>query len=156
MKLIFLDFDGVLNSREWFNTNLDMIQKQKTHLTRSLEQLDPAAVKLVSDFANEVNADTVISSTWRRLFTLTEIQSLLVVRGWKARLPFAVTPKTDKAFRGDEVRIWMETNNFDPWVTRHVIFDDDSDFNPGQPLVQTSFLSGITEAHIDLARGFFS
>ena len=150
MKLIFLDFDGVLNSRKWFNANLDAIQKQRTHLTRSLEQLDPAAVKLVSDFAVEMNADTVISSTWRRLFSLTEIQSLLIVRGWKARLPFSVTPKHDEGFRGTEIAAWLTKNHV---PDSFVIFDDDSDFFPEQPLVKTTFEFGIQEAHIDLARG---
>jgi hypothetical protein len=150
VRVIFLDFDGVLNSREWFIKNQKMIQSRKSILTRSREQLDPAAVKLVSDFALEKDADTVISSTWRRLHTLKEINAMLKARGWQARLPFDVTPKTDEGFRGDEVNRWLWDNR--P-IHPHVIFDDDGDFHPDQPIVQTTFEFGITEAHIDIARG---
>lgn len=150
MRIIFLDFDGVLNSREFLIKNQESIQSRRSFLTRSREQIDPVAVKLVSDFALEKDADTVISSSWRRLHTLKEINAMLKARGWAARLPFDVTPKTDEGFRGDEINQWLWDNR--P-IHSHVIFDDDGDFHLAQPLVMTTFDFGITEAHIDLARG---
>lgn len=119
-------------------------------LERHQHDLNPDAVKLVSDFALEMDARTVISSSWRILHPLGEIRIMLHNRGWDERnLIIDKTPRTSRGFRGDEVNEWLSQH---PEVTAHVIFDDDGDFHDSQPLVKTSWDHGIQEAHIDIAR----
>jgi hypothetical protein len=162
MRVIFLDIDGVLNSKRFIRANKNVIQSQTSLFERGAAELDPAAVKLMSDFATEMEAEVVISSSWRRLHKLSEICSMLKLAGWKARMPIGVTPEDkDRGFRGDEVRMWLDIwDKKQGWTSdphpHHVIFDDDADFHNGQPIVRTQWETGITEADIDIARGILA
>lgn len=148
-RIIFLDFDGVLNCLPWMKQLSESGEVFTSFLARSFKELDPARVKLVSDLAEEVNAGIIVSSSWRILHPLHEICDILKANGMAEDvLPRGVTPKHG-SFRGDEVNLWLSQN---PHITTHVIFDDDGDFHPGQPLVQTSWEEGLCAAHIDIAR----
>jgi hypothetical protein len=149
-KVIFLDFDGVLNSVKWMTKLHESGEKFTSFLSRSFKELDPAAVKLVSDLAVETNSAIIVSSSWRILHPLHEICDILAANGMNENvLPRGTTPHHGN-FRGDEVRLWLSQN---PHIGVHVIFDDDGDFHPDQPLVKTSWEEGLLEAHIDIARG---
>lgn len=153
MKVIFLDFDGVLNCAEWMkNVNrqqyLSMFEKDK-------EELDPVRVKMISDFALEFDASIVISSSWRILCSLKILTDLLRIRGLDERVAVIdVTPRSSSGFRGSEVEQWLKETHHT--VESHVIFDDDGDFHPDQPLVKTTWDSGLEQHHIDKAREILS
>lgn len=149
MKTIFLDFDGVLNNADFFWRLKEHQKANQLFMTRGSEELDPEKVKLISDFALEMDATIVVSSSWRILHSLSELQDFLKDVGMDERvLPISVTPQHEKGFRGTEVRSWLEQN---PHVTNYVIFDDDGDFYPSQRLVQTSWDTGLLPIHIDAA-----
>lgn len=151
-KIIFLDFDGVLNSASWFKT-IHESREGKPYVSsfeRSTEQLDPRCVKMISDLAVSTGSNIIVSSSWRILHELHEIQDILEARGMvKEVLPIGVTPDSHKRFRGDEVKMWLAQN---PRVHTHVIFDDDGDFYSDQPLVKTSWEDGLLPHHVELAR----
>jgi hypothetical protein len=150
MKVIFLDFDGVLNTAELIHSVVSS-RKFTSYTEKHYEELDPVRVKMISDLALETGAVIVVSSSWRILHTLEELRDMLRCAGMDERvLPIDVTPNTSRGFRGQEVYDWLSDH---PDVTHHVIFDDDGDFYPLQPLVKTSWEGGLTEDHIDLARG---
>jgi len=150
MRVVFLDFDGVLNSAKWMEQVHAVDRKFASFLQRHQEELNPEAVKLVSDFVLEMEARVVISSSWRILHPLGEIRIMLKNRGWDARnLIIDKTPNTKRGWRGEEVNQWLSEH---PEVTAHVIFDDDGDFHDIQPLVKTSWDNGVTPFHIDVAR----
>ncbi len=149
MRVLFLDFDGVLNSRSWFERNIQAIQESTTLLQRGEQELDPELVRRVSDLVVETNARVVISSTWRRLHSLEAINTMLVAAGWQAPPAISTTPRTQEGFRGHEVNLWLAEH---PEVTRHVILDDDSDFLPEQPLVRTDHRDGIQPTGVQRAR----
>lgn len=151
MRILFLDFDGVLNSRSWFERNREAVINATDFFNRAVEQLDPAAVQLVSSFVEAHDLGVVVSSTWRRLHTLDELNRMLQLRGWTAAPVMDVTPTVRTFFRGDEINTWLANH---PEVTEHVILDDDGDFHPDQNLVRTSMETGATHEHIDLAIGF--
>lgn len=150
MKIVFLDIDGVLNSIKWLTEQYNINQ---SFTYRSENEFDPEAVKLMSNFIEQVNAGVVISSSWRCLHSLQEISDFLVLKGWTAPLPFDVTPRTDKGFRGDEINMWLQKH---PEIINYVIFDDDGDFHPNQNLVQTDVENGIQIEDLVKARIFLN
>jgi len=58
MNYIFLDVDGVLNNETYFRQHLD-----------DDGILDEENIKLLADLVNKTNANVVLSSSWRTLFT---------------------------------------------------------------------------------------
>lgn len=55
MKVIFLDVDGVLNSRDWLVNNR----------VRTENSVNQEKVKLLMEIVQKTNAEVVLSSTWR-------------------------------------------------------------------------------------------
>lgn len=150
MKAIFLDFDGVLNNIEWMMQFKANDATYYSYFEKSAKELDPSRVKMISDLAVETDSSIVVSSSWRLLHELHELRDLLETRGMDPKiLPRSVTPDSSRRFRGDEIDMWLQVN---PDYKTHVIFDDDGDFYPHQPLVQTSWEVGLLPTHIDAAR----
>ena len=148
MKILFLDIDGVLNSHKWYEHNKDEIALQSGLMWRHVEELDPAACRLVNELCMSESLSIVISSTWRRLHTIGEIQMMFAKRGLHAPV-ISATGQLRSGFRGKEIEEWLAMHS---GVDKYVILDDDSDFIPGQPLVQTSWSTGVQQVHIDIAR----
>jgi hypothetical protein len=149
-RVIFLDIDGVLNCADWLHSQHQTGIKYKSFMERHYKELDPARVKMISDFAVETQASIIISSTWRILHELHELCDMLSAAGMdQSVLPVGVTPRSEKGFRGDEIRAWLHQN---PHINNYVIFDDDGDFYSGQPLVKTTWDDGLLPSHIEAAR----
>lgn len=158
MKIVFLDFDGVLNSLEWSKRRYELgMEIPTSFMQRGVQELDNNAVKMVSDFVKEVGASVVVSSSWRILHSIEELRQIVAACGWDAPEFIDVTPRSQKGFRGDEVNTWLTDSTkrnieiLEP-ITHHVIFDDDGDFYPDQPLIKTSWELGIEQHHIARAR----
>jgi hypothetical protein len=113
MKVLFLDIDGVLNSRAWKPTNLHGV--------------DPNAVKRVQDIVAKSDAKVVLSSTWR-------LVDELIVELLKAGVPiYDKTPDLASREgglrpRSEEIEAWL---NEHPEVTEYAILDDDADAGYG-------------------------
>lgn len=148
MKVLFLDIDGVLNSREWYLRNKENIITNSGFMYRHDEELDPKACALVNELCESENLKIVISSTWRKFHTLKEISDMFASRGLFGHI-IGSTPQLRGGYRGQEVDEWLYDN---PGVTKHVILDDDGDFKPEQPLVLTNWEYGVCPADIDAAR----
>ena len=152
-RVIFLDFDGVLNSAEWMKGFQERNPNLFLHsFERTLKELNPQQVQMMSKFAEEMDASVVISSSWRILHPLGELIAILTANGWGETPIIGMTPRVHSGFRGDEVNLWLAENTFRGKVENHVIFDDDGDFHPDQPLVQTDWEQGLQECHIEHAR----
>lgn len=122
MKVLFLDIDGVLNSRN--TTNFDQ-----------LWPLDPYMAFLVGKIQLDTDCQVVLSSSWRHHPEGVALVEKRVVK-LLDKTPDCAT------MRGDEIKKWLEDH---PEVTRYAILDDESDFHPDQPLFKTSFETGLTE-----------
>jgi len=101
-KIIFLDFDGVLNTES-------TVERITVPPWSGIRGLDNEKVVLVSDLAIETGADVVISSSWRYHFDMPDLKQLLVTRGWKANI-IGMTPIKLSLDRQDEIAMWMELN----------------------------------------------
>lgn len=140
-KVLFLDFDGVLNSEQHYLTNSPQ------------EELDKRAVAHLAKIIEATDCEIVISSTWRKFYSLEELRDILMDYGLPEQYGPKIidkTPDLDKrisgsilhtsAKRGDEVRLWLEENNFDG---NYVAVDDDEDFDPDQNLVLCDYKDGL-------------
>lgn len=135
-KLLFLDVDGVLNHRKYYE---DLYKKTGTpHVLI----LDPDCLLRLHRIVKETGCEIVLSSTWRNS---QDARQVLLEAGVK----WVGTTPNCSDIRGHEVNKWLwdnasKVNDLEKWA----ILDDDSDFTPDQPLFQTSFANGGLTAEI--------
>jgi hypothetical protein len=137
MKILFLDIDGVCNSRAYLYR-----LRAKNKKATLWYGIDPEAAKLVRHIVKETGCKVVLSSTWRmyedgKAQVRREVCHFIdctkdLQRGSKR----GIVP------RGEEVQDWLRRH---PSVTQYAILDDDSDFLPTQWLFKTTFEHGITD-----------
>lgn len=146
MKIIFLDFDGVLNSRAFENAYPPAQSVGLAPNDRWIHAIDPAAVELLNGVVRGSGAKVVISSTWRRGFPIEKIRAFLVTRGFEGEV-IDVTPSHVRAGaqRGDEIQAWLDNH---PEVTAFVILDDVDDMaHLLDRLVRTDIATGLRAEH---------
>ncbi|MCK4816570.1 hypothetical protein KA005_12445 [bacterium] len=144
MKLIFLDFDGVLNSLEYAR------RTRQIGGSCTIYDLDPIAGLRIKKLMDLSGAKIVVSSTWRIQNTLAELREILSSFDILEDDVLGVTPRLN-ADRGYEIQAWL-----DSWegenIESFVIIDDSSDMAHLLPkLVRTSWETGFLESHIDAA-----
>lgn len=153
MKVIFLDFDGVLNS---YFYQRDMIPGTLA------DELDPAAIEVLNEVLTEVpDVKIVISSSWRKIFGFKELVTILSARGFQfPQSVIGVTPdgwdswdslsglgeKPSRIPRGVEIRAWLDIN---PEVEHFVIIDDEGDMDGvADHLLKVNGQFGLRQGHI--------
>ena len=134
-KIVFLDFDGVLNSEA---TNQAMGTRYK---------FSPDSIKALNEILLRSRGYIVITSTWRDNWSLRENALFLRRSGV---MPICVLGKTPtlKDTRGREIETWLKEVPFP--VDSFAILDDRTDMEPYQPrLVLIDPLLGLDEKHIE-------
>lgn len=111
--IIFLDFDGVLNSPKTWGLH---------PLHRALE---PALIARAAKIASESNAKIVISSTWRYYHSYMILAAWLRQNGWEDAEDRIIseTPRMNER-RAVECKKWLDINTFPH--PPYVVLDDDS------------------------------
>lgn len=149
MRFVFLDFDGVLNSRA-------LVEAAPVPIALGVELLAAGAVARVERLCVGADAAIVVSSTWRLSFELSALQDMLRERGLTTSRVLDVTPMIPhKRGRGQEIQRWLDTTpRARGWsVDGIVILDDEPEMLHLMPwLVQSSFEMGLTDAHVAAAR----
>jgi hypothetical protein len=165
-RLVFLDFDGVLNSHRFFfgpgavkrPDNADRDEKLRL-------SLDPAAIAHLNTIIERSGAKIVISSSWRLAHSVGTLRRALHQRGFRyadsvvGKTPYSpVGDSTNR--RGIEIQTWINTDGGAGWMTGDhgafdptiVILDDDRDMGPLLPrLVKTSWETGLLAEHVPMA-----
>ena len=155
MRIVFLDFDGVLNSHQYM----------RGHGTATMPDgvtgLDPAAVVRLNRLVEDGAADVVVSSSWRHGRTVHELRYLLHTAGFSGCVVGKTPDCAHKpegglwhgAMRGNEVQSWLDLAPlYDVEVASFVIIDDDSDMaHLADRHIKTPFETGLTDEHVDLA-----
>lgn len=160
MKVLFTDYDGVLNSREW--------DAKQAITGGDLCAPDPTLVIRLLGVIQDTGCQIVLSSSWRMTWTADDI----------AALPFPVldvTPRGD-AFgkRGDEIEAWLngkagqmigqmigqcdDATGYRIDVESFVILDDEPDAGYLHPdrFVRTNPQTGLTAADAAKIVGLFT
>jgi hypothetical protein len=135
MKVIFLDIDGVLNSRRY-------------HPRRYFE---PDLVARLNQITRATGAKIVISSARRRSHAYDELTQILRKAGVEGDVigRTGYDPRVCGRQRGDEIIEWL---NLNPDVTRIVILDDRDDMRHiGPALVPTNPAIGLEDKHVHKA-----
>jgi hypothetical protein len=138
VPIIFLDFDGVLNSNFWIWTHAD---------SEFGSHIDPGLVGRVNVIIARTGAKVVVSSAWRKLYTDDELRAGLASCGFAGE----ILGSTDHLgpFRGDEIQRWLSSNLHEgPFV----ILDDSADMAHLLPsLVRTDPAYGLSFADVERA-----
>jgi len=140
MKVIFLDFDGVLNSWAWWARQPPHTRDQRLYL------LDPAAIGLLNQLVVRTGAHVVISSSWRIIAEMKPAATLCAC-GFTGAI-IGQTPHNGTQ-RGLEIAEWLEGHSD---VESFVILDDDSDMaHLAERHIKTSHEVGLTQDDVDRA-----
>ncbi|MBO6272578.1 hypothetical protein J6O48_07335 [bacterium] len=141
MKIIFLDFDGVITTYQ------------------SKWKIDMNKIKIINNICNKTNAKIVVSSSWRIGYAgdVSAFHEYLKQYFIKNQYLDHFKDTFDKfisniigmtesigGLRGDEINFYLKEH---PEVNSYVIIDDDSDMLDQQlfNFVQTDTYEGITE-----------
>lgn len=142
MRVIFLDFDGVMNSigSMIYNNRLNLLGLTTTP---THESFDPVASSNLQYILEELpDVQVVVSSTWRKYKNLAALQKIFEINNILADRMIGTTPVTEEGYRGKEIESYLKDH---PEITNFVIIDDDSDMQPYMHmLVQTNASNGLT------------
>jgi hypothetical protein len=142
-RIVFLDFDGVLNSEKWIRHHWNNGYKINMR-----EELDGEAVFRVNRLCELTGARIVVSSTWRKSRTVEVLRDILQRHGLLVEV-IGKTPNLNCA-RGHEIQHWMDEHGIPPEDI--VILDDDSDMEHlAHRHVKTSFYMGMVDRDVDRA-----
>ncbi|MDE6721513.1 MAG: hypothetical protein K2J84_05125 [Bacteroidaceae bacterium] len=118
MKIIFLDFDGVMNTAYY---NHVLSKKGLSGNDSFGTAFDPNCIRNLKKITDETNADIVISSSWKHFMTYKDFCDMWKYRG----LPGFVTDVTPtpavRRNRGDEIDAWLNECDVE---CQYVIIDD--------------------------------
>lgn len=148
-KLIFLDFDGVLNSHDWFQRRSPCIP-DSTRALREDRDICPDNMAQLNKLVATTGAEVIVSSAWRIGRTLEGLRDILQRNGFRGTVT-GVTPRL-LTQRGEEIQAWIDANCQQQDIA-FVILDDDSDMaHLKEHLVKTSmFQKGLCEQHTEEA-----
>ncbi len=176
--VLFLDFDGVLNSVDYLRKTpfirdvpptpeeQDFVERWPAHylahdlnygrFVNLLRMLDRRAVRRLNRLVEQTGAEVVISSGWRKTFELPGILAILQRTGFRGTRLLGMTPRKIAGCtrqyeppRGSFIETWLSKH---PQVTGFVILDDRHDMEPfNWHLVQTSNENGLLDGHVELA-----
>jgi len=148
VKIIFLDFDGVLNDR----TSVPFVKK--------------SLVKRLNGLVQKTKSTVVVSSTWRKHGDSFMFWQLFHALGFM--IDVDGTTGNENVVRGLQIKFWLERNftwkdgfpvrkRFMPSsgkteerLESFIILDDDSDMDLFMPrLIKTSSLCGLQDEDVD-------
>ena len=153
MKILFLDFDGVLNSERYI----------RNHMGDGTVIVDPLCMTLIRDIVRATKAKIVLTTSWREYWSENksecsdignEINDIFSQYGLTI---YSKTPHHGYNSRESEIEEWLTDN---PEVTNFVAIDDktlDSDILEGHFVKTAGFTGGISEDNameaIDILNG---
>ena len=123
MNIVFLDFDGVVETIYWEKSE-DGTWSYNVHKYGHEELNNKQAIGWLNELYNKIPYQVVVTSTWRYNMTVEQLQELLTKSGFNPAIK--VIGKTPKLFqqRGLEIQQWIDENDF---KGKFIIVDDDSD-----------------------------
>jgi hypothetical protein len=133
-RIVFLDFDGVLNSHQ---SALELGTRYR---------FAPACVSALNSVLHQSGAHIVITSSWRQSFTLRENAQFLERDGVVPGRVVGQTPWLERE-RGAEINAWLQNAPFP--ISGFVILDDREDMMMhGQRLIRVNPSAGLSTLHV--------
>ena len=129
--IIFLDFDGVVETIYW-DKKEDGSFTLNSHKLGHNELNNKQAIGWLNELYSHVPYDVVISSTLRISMSLEQLQALLINSGFIPSIKVIRMTPILLQQRGLEIQEWIDENNFNG---KFIIIDDDSDMCHLLPLL---------------------
>lgn len=141
MKVLFLDFDGVLNHSDFFQSFLDEHDQLIAPIPNADERLDGACVAQLNRVVEATGAKIVVSSTWRLFRSVSELQTILNRFGFVGEVIDKTTTLNQYNYdrRSKEIDLWLLEH---PEVEMFAVVDDDLVDGFHECFVQTKFHGG--------------
>lgn len=149
MKVLFLDIDGVLNSRKYILQMDELWDDPKN-------QMDPLAIARLNTITSKTGASIVVSSTWRLAFKHYPDKLADCMASYGIAAP--VIGMTDDLVRDglarkDEIRSWLNNH---PEVEAFVILDDETLDTFSDHHIKTRFDDGLQDVDVLRAIGILN
>jgi len=152
IKVIMLDFDGVLNSHQTFLMKKGedppgASSPREADFNRGVHNLDAYNIwNLNFILKNVPEMKIVISSAWRMSFDMDVLRDVLAHFGVNREVIIDKTPKKMSSVRCEEIGMWL--HDFHGVVADYVVIDDRRVFDDGSPRrakeYNTSPFTGLT------------
>lgn len=144
-SIIFLDFDGVLNTEQY---QAWLAVKGKPNKDAWGPLFDPCAVENLRKIIESTGAEIVISSSWRYIHRLGSLRMMWEIRELPGEILDTLPCGASYISRGEDIVCWLKKHA----QVNYVIIDDLNDFYTSQldRYVETNPIVGISEA--DAAR----
>lgn len=129
--IIFLDFDGVVETIYWEQSE-NGVWDFNIHKYGRNQLNNKQAIGWLNELYKHVPYDIVISSSWRIGMTQDQLQSLLHNSGFNPEIQVVGMTPVLYQQRGYEIQRWIDDNNF---KGKFIIIDDDTDMCHLLPLL---------------------
>jgi hypothetical protein len=147
--VVFLDIDGVLNSKQWYAHDAASHDGISTERERWEHSIDPECVQRLNRILQQTGAVVIVSSSWRKTHALSEIVSILESRGFSGEVDGA-TSANGTLSRTEEIAEWLAENR--PPVAAYVVIDDElTSALPAERVVSPSNQTGLTDKDVEQA-----
>jgi hypothetical protein len=151
VRVLFLDIDGVLNSRDWMTRRVrsPLFGRLPDWQKMAEDCIDPDAVERLNRIVEETGCVVVLSSTWRKSEPLPLMTRMLRYRGFRHEV-WAATPDVARE-RRVEIQHWLDQAGLTADCC--AIVDDDHDADILGRFVQTDWERGLTDDDADALIG---
>lgn len=149
MNVLFLDFDGVINTYYW--EERDGIWECHINNECDGKTNNRQAMCWLNELCHKQHLSIVVTSTWRKYCSPVEIEAILRRSGLDSTIPIiGITPAIGTPYsRGKEIRSFLKVH---PEIEKIVILDDDTygmyEFLPYVSHCNTYHGFGIPEMNI--------
>jgi len=135
MKVVFLDFDGVLNTENSYSSTGDFSKAACENLHKFLNSMPGLKI--------------VVSSSWRHK-GLTKVKEILEKNGFAPKRVIDITDETERTDRGHHIERYVQDHKD---IENFVILDDKADMDKILAhLVQINPVVGFTTKDAEKAR----
>ena len=164
MKVIFLDFDGVINNCGNVDDYIFYPINDKSNRIHSMpfSARNIVPLKMLFDFLFKENIKIVLSTSWRQIISYKDLdvafKNFLGFSHIDEKIIIDEIPiiyETYEFIRGNEIKCFLKRN---PDITDYLIIDDNFDFlnNQKNHLVLTDAFTGFTENDFQKVKSYFS
>jgi len=151
MNIIFLDFDGVINSEGFFVArsrnmqglrmiNIDVNNEEDDRIQWYMWQINPYNLDILREIIEETSSSVIVISSWKNLIRFDRVSKELIKLG----IPIIGRTYDQGSNRGFGIKEYLKDNEVDSYI----IIDDeifrDYDEELLAHLVKTEFINGLT------------
>jgi hypothetical protein len=145
MQVLFLDVDGVLNSKQHF------LATNNIKISDEVSDPDLFTMKLYTNknnmwclgyiLDNVPDLKIVISSSWRNHYNIESFKELFKIYGLNGERIIGKTPRKLSSTRADEINMWFDDTDIIEVISVWAALDDHVIFNLEDPDKANEFLT---------------